>query len=148
MRCRCDNSDNRGDCKPQKRFFHISQALSIIFLSGCAPASNVSEATLPQKKTDSTKVAARLRKSRAQCRLFKIIPTEVADIPATPFRISSQKSPCCLTSRARVKLIALTGRVSEDEKKAALKAGFDAHLSKPVDMCLLNAILASDPRSR
>ncbi|WP_321840012.1 hybrid sensor histidine kinase/response regulator [Paraburkholderia bannensis] len=37
-------------------------------------------------------------------------------------------------SRAGFKLVALTGRVSEQEQRAALDAGFDAHLAKPVDM--------------
>lgn len=50
-------------------------------------------------------------------------------------------------ARARLKLIALSGRVSEAEKKAAIEAGFDAHLSKPVDMARLGRLLATAGRS-
>ncbi|QGZ66119.1 hybrid sensor histidine kinase/response regulator [Paraburkholderia acidisoli] len=49
--------------------------------------------------------------------------------------------------RARVTLIALSGRVSEGERQAALDAGFDAHLAKPVDMDRLGALLASAGRA-
>jgi CheY-like chemotaxis protein len=44
--------------------------------------------------------------------------------------------------RAGVKLVALTGRVSEQEQRAALDAGFDAHLAKPVDMEQVRAMAA------
>jgi CheY-like chemotaxis protein len=38
-------------------------------------------------------------------------------------------------------LIALTGYGQEEDKKRAREAGFDAHLIKPVDFQLLEAIL-------
>jgi CheY-like chemotaxis protein len=40
-------------------------------------------------------------------------------------------------------LIAITGWGQEDNKKAAQAAGFDHHLTKPMDSAVLDAILAS-----
>ncbi|HEV3427987.1 MAG TPA: response regulator, partial [Paraburkholderia sp.] len=48
--------------------------------------------------------------------------------------------------RTALKLVALTGRVSEQEQQAALDAGFDAHLAKPVDMEQVRAMLAKRRR--
>jgi CheY-like chemotaxis protein len=42
-----------------------------------------------------------------------------------------------------LKLVALTGDVSENDRVAALAAGFDRHMAKPVDMQALTSILAS-----
>jgi len=47
----------------------------------------------------------------------------------------------------RPKLLALTGYGRDDDKTAALKAGFDGHLAKPVDPRLLLQILADEPRA-
>ena len=41
-----------------------------------------------------------------------------------------------------VLLVALTGHASEDDRRGALDAGFDAHLAKPVDLEALNRLLA------
>ena len=46
-----------------------------------------------------------------------------------------------------VLLVALTGHASEDDRRAALNAGFDDHLAKPVDLDALNRLLA-DAASR
>ncbi|MFP3564044.1 response regulator [Paraburkholderia sp. SIMBA_030] len=43
----------------------------------------------------------------------------------------------------QARLVALTGDASRADHDAALSAGFDHHLSKPVDMQALAAILAS-----
>jgi signal transduction histidine kinase len=42
-----------------------------------------------------------------------------------------------------LKLVALTGDASENDRVAALAAGFDHHMTKPVDMQALTSILAS-----
>lgn len=42
-----------------------------------------------------------------------------------------------------LKLIALTGDVSENDRVTALAAGFDRHMAKPVDMQALTSILAT-----
>jgi CheY-like chemotaxis protein len=42
-----------------------------------------------------------------------------------------------------LKLVALTGDASENDRLAALAAGFDRHMTKPVDMQALTSILAS-----
>ena len=42
----------------------------------------------------------------------------------------------------RPKLLALTGYGRDDDRQAALKAGFDGHLAKPVDPRLLLQIMA------
>jgi signal transduction histidine kinase/ActR/RegA family two-component response regulator len=45
----------------------------------------------------------------------------------------------------RPKLLALTGYGTSDDRAAALKAGFDAHLAKPVDPKLLLQLVAEEP---
>jgi signal transduction histidine kinase/ActR/RegA family two-component response regulator len=47
----------------------------------------------------------------------------------------------------RPKLLALTGYGRDDDRHAALKAGFDGHLAKPVDPRLLLQILADEPQA-
>jgi CheY-like chemotaxis protein len=49
---------------------------------------------------------------------------------------------------ARVRLVALTGWGAEADRRRALAAGFDHHLTKPVDLTLLEDLLrrASDPQ--
>ena len=47
---------------------------------------------------------------------------------------------------AGVMLVALTGHASEDDRRAALAAGFDAHLAKPVDLEALNGLLGDAAR--
>jgi signal transduction histidine kinase/ActR/RegA family two-component response regulator len=47
----------------------------------------------------------------------------------------------------RPKLLALTGYGREDDRSAALKAGFDGHLAKPVDPRRLLQIVADEPRA-
>ncbi|MDB5892170.1 MAG: putative histidine kinase, hybrid [Polaromonas sp.] len=42
---------------------------------------------------------------------------------------------------SRTLLVAITGWGSENDKKLALEAGFDRHLTKPVDLALLEAML-------
>jgi CheY-like chemotaxis protein len=42
-----------------------------------------------------------------------------------------------------LKLVAFTGDTSESDRVAALSAGFDRHMAKPVDMQALTSILAS-----
>jgi CheY-like chemotaxis protein len=42
----------------------------------------------------------------------------------------------------RIKLIALTGWGQEGDRRRALEAGFDYHLTKPVDPAVLNELLA------
>jgi signal transduction histidine kinase/ActR/RegA family two-component response regulator len=42
-----------------------------------------------------------------------------------------------------LKLVAFTGDASENDRMAALSAGFDRHMAKPVDMQALTSILAS-----
>ena len=44
----------------------------------------------------------------------------------------------------RPKLMALTGYGRDDDRSAALKAGFDGHLAKPVDPTLLLKIIADE----
>ena len=44
----------------------------------------------------------------------------------------------------RPKLLALTGYGREDDRTAALKAGFDGHLAKPVDPRRLLQIVAEE----
>jgi signal transduction histidine kinase/CheY-like chemotaxis protein len=48
----------------------------------------------------------------------------------------------------RPKLLALTGYGRDDDRKAALKAGFDGHLAKPVDPRRLLEIVAEEPQAR
>jgi PAS domain S-box-containing protein len=48
----------------------------------------------------------------------------------------------------RVRLIALTGFGSEEERRRAREAGFDDHCVKPVDPARLRVILATKPGSR
>jgi CheY-like chemotaxis protein len=43
-------------------------------------------------------------------------------------------------------LVALTGWGQEEDKRRALEAGFDIHLTKPVDLGLLEGLLATPPR--
>jgi signal transduction histidine kinase/ActR/RegA family two-component response regulator len=47
----------------------------------------------------------------------------------------------------RPKLLALTGYGRDDDRDAALKAGFDGHLAKPVDPRVLLQILADEPQT-
>jgi CheY-like chemotaxis protein/two-component sensor histidine kinase len=47
----------------------------------------------------------------------------------------------------RPKLLALTGYGRDDDRNAALKAGFDGHLAKPVDPRLLLQIVADEPQA-
>ncbi len=47
---------------------------------------------------------------------------------------------------ASVLLVALTGHASEDDRRDALEAGFDAHLAKPVDLDSLKELLAEAAR--
>ena len=47
----------------------------------------------------------------------------------------------------RPKLLALTGYGRDDDKTAALKAGFDGHLAKPVDPARLLDIVAAQDES-
>jgi CheY-like chemotaxis protein/two-component sensor histidine kinase len=47
----------------------------------------------------------------------------------------------------RPKLLALTGYGRDDDRTAALKAGFDGHLAKPVDPRLLLKIVADEPQA-
>jgi CheY-like chemotaxis protein len=42
-------------------------------------------------------------------------------------------------------LIALTGYAQEDDQRCAREAGFDRHMTKPVDLDELQAVLASLP---
>jgi CheY-like chemotaxis protein len=43
-----------------------------------------------------------------------------------------------------VRLIAVTGYGTEDHRKRAAEAGFDAHLTKPVDIDRLLGLIAED----
>jgi two-component system, sensor histidine kinase len=43
---------------------------------------------------------------------------------------------------ASVRLVALTGHASEEDRRGCLDAGFDAHLAKPVELDALNRLLA------
>ncbi len=43
---------------------------------------------------------------------------------------------------ARIRLVALTGRGTDDDRRQALEAGFDAHLTKPVDGDTVAATMA------
>jgi CheY-like chemotaxis protein len=43
---------------------------------------------------------------------------------------------------SRLTLVALTGYGQREDRERALAAGFDAHLAKPVDLTLLERILA------
>ena len=45
-------------------------------------------------------------------------------------------------------LVALTGYGSEEDRRRAFAAGFDAHLLKPVDPDALHALLARDRNGR
>jgi len=47
----------------------------------------------------------------------------------------------------RPKLLALTGYGRDDDRNAALKAGFDGHLAKPVDPRRLLQIVADEPKA-
>jgi CheY-like chemotaxis protein len=47
-----------------------------------------------------------------------------------------------MTDLAPMKLIALTGYGQSDDKARAFAAGFDAHLAKPVDLTVLERMLA------
>ena len=47
---------------------------------------------------------------------------------------------------ASVLLVALTGHASEDDRRDALEAGFDAHLAKPVNLDSLKELLAEAAR--
>jgi CheY-like chemotaxis protein len=42
-------------------------------------------------------------------------------------------------------LIALTGYGQEEDRRRALEAGFDAHLTKPADLDVLRRLLAGIP---
>jgi CheY-like chemotaxis protein len=44
-----------------------------------------------------------------------------------------------------VRLIALTGYGTENDRQRAAEAGFDAHLTKPVDPTALDALLQRHP---
>jgi CheY-like chemotaxis protein len=46
-----------------------------------------------------------------------------------------------LQAKPRPFLIALTGRGRKEDEQASLRAGFDEHLVKPVDLHRLDAIL-------
>jgi CheY-like chemotaxis protein len=48
----------------------------------------------------------------------------------------------------RPRLLALTGYGRDEDRAAALKAGFDAHLAKPVDPRRLLAIIGVDESTR
>ncbi len=50
------------------------------------------------------------------------------------------------TPLAPVRLVALTGFGQEEDKRAALNAGFDLHLTKPADLKILERILEEVPR--
>ena len=43
----------------------------------------------------------------------------------------------------RIKLVALTGYGQEDDVRRALAAGFDLHLTKPVDPAMLKEVFSS-----
>ena len=45
-----------------------------------------------------------------------------------------------------VRLVALTGHAAEEDRRACLDAGFDAHLAKPVELEALNHLLAAAPK--
>jgi len=47
---------------------------------------------------------------------------------------------------ASVRLVALTGHASEEDRRVCLEAGFDAHLAKPVELEALNRLLADAPK--
>jgi signal transduction histidine kinase len=47
---------------------------------------------------------------------------------------------------ASVRLVALTGHASEEDRRGSLEAGFDAHLAKPVELEALNRLLADAPK--
>lgn len=44
--------------------------------------------------------------------------------------------------REGVRIVAVTGRADPDDHKRSREAGFDAHVHKPIDMPLLQSILA------
>jgi signal transduction histidine kinase/ActR/RegA family two-component response regulator len=50
--------------------------------------------------------------------------------------------------REAVRLVALTGHASVDDRDAALAAGFDTHLAKPLDMEALNHLLTEEAKRR
>ncbi len=45
----------------------------------------------------------------------------------------------------RMVLVAVTGWGQEEDKRRAMQAGFDHHLTKPVDPAALEKVLASEP---
>jgi CheY-like chemotaxis protein len=47
---------------------------------------------------------------------------------------------------AKATLVALTGWGSEDDKRRAQESGFDVHLTKPVDVAVVDAVVAGDRR--
>ncbi|WP_170162373.1 hybrid sensor histidine kinase/response regulator [Caldimonas tepidiphila] len=47
---------------------------------------------------------------------------------------------------ARIRLVALTGWGTEEDRRRALQAGFDAHLTKPVDLQALSRLLRESPQ--
>lgn len=44
---------------------------------------------------------------------------------------------------ARLCLVAVTGRASDEHRKRGLEAGFEAYLAKPVDVTILQSTLAT-----
>ena len=42
-------------------------------------------------------------------------------------------------------LVALTGYGQEDDRRASLAAGFDVHMTKPIDIATLKKLLQSMP---
>jgi CheY-like chemotaxis protein len=51
-------------------------------------------------------------------------------------------------SAADVVLIAVTGRGQKEDKERAMEAGFDEHLTKPVDTSMLAAVLVNGSGDR
>lgn len=49
------------------------------------------------------------------------------------------------TSLKTIRLIALTGWGQDEHRERALRSGFDHHLTKPVDLARLKAILSAAP---
>jgi CheY-like chemotaxis protein len=47
-----------------------------------------------------------------------------------------------------IKLIAVTGWGQEDDKRKAREAGFDHHLTKPIDPSALEQLMAVPPEQR
>ncbi|MBK7401680.1 MAG: response regulator [Myxococcales bacterium] len=50
-------------------------------------------------------------------------------------------------TQRRALLVALTGWGSDEDRRKALQAGFDRHLTKPVESAELQALLAAPPGS-